>query len=374
MNNLNFTKKQIRECYCPCKNNFVQIRENYNNSLSKARMCVQQVLPREQKTYSKINSSRLQAAFWKNKIWPAGSNLVIAFLEPASGIERTPLNYLKSTGRPLDPLEYEVDKYTYEEMIVRIVNERIKPITNLNLSFTENVGQANIRISFDPKGGAWSYVGTDNLYSTSGPTMNLGWFDIATVVHEFGHVLGLIHEHQNPRGDPIKWDELKVIEWAKETQGWDEATTRHNILDKYDVSSINGSNFDPNSIMLYFFPPEFTLDGKGTTQNMRLSGKDVEWIYQVYSGVDNLSPQEFYKNVFNEDIQISIDNSDDGIIDGENGDNRNEEDDSIQRILKPNEFGTYGIWIILASSIIGVILLLILFKLFKKKVKVVKTV
>ena len=36
-------------------------------------------------------------------------------------------------------------------------------------------------------------------------TMNLGWQDEGVVLHEFGHTLGFIHEHQNPEGG-IQWE------------------------------------------------------------------------------------------------------------------------------------------------------------------------
>jgi len=47
--------------------------------------------------------------------------------------------------------------------------------------------------------------------------MNFGWFDdntsdsefSRTVIHEFGHALGMIHEHQHPLA-AIPWDKDKV--------------------------------------------------------------------------------------------------------------------------------------------------------------------
>jgi ATP-dependent Zn protease len=137
--------------------------------------------------------------------------------------------------------------------------------------------------------------------------MNLGWFDVPTTIHEFGHVLGMIHEHQNPYGQTIKWDEKKVLEWAKETQGWSEQTTRDNIINKYDKNSINGSSFDPLSIMLYFFPASLTLNNIGTKQNFRLSEQDVLWIDKIYHNDNGISPETFYKNTYGVLLKSSID-------------------------------------------------------------------
>ena len=138
---------------------------------------------------------------------------------------------------------------------------------------------AEIRISFDPNDGAWSYVGTDcRSIPLNEATMNLGFMDGGTTAHEFGHAIGLAHEHQNPAGG-IQWNEEVVIrELAKSPNFWDEATTRHNVLRKYTADQINGTGFDPDSIMLYFFPAEWTLNGIGTKANEVLSALDKEFV------------------------------------------------------------------------------------------------
>ena len=113
-------------------------------------------------------------------------------------------------------------------------------------------------------------------------TLNYGWIDAKTISHEVGHVLSMIHEHQNPNGQTISWNEDIVYKWAETTQGWDKETTVHNIIVKYKVDEINGSDFDPMSIMLYFFPGDLTTNNKGTHQNLRLSAYDVEYLNSVY--------------------------------------------------------------------------------------------
>ena len=101
------------------------------------------------------------------------------------------------------------------------VHERIERIakrwtTHANIHFAfDNAPDAAIRIGFEP-GVSWSYLGTDALdpaIARDEPTMNYGWLTPATandelqrvVLHEFGHALGLVHEHQSPTAE-IPWD------------------------------------------------------------------------------------------------------------------------------------------------------------------------
>jgi len=125
--------------------------------------------------------------------------------------------------------------------------------------------------------------------------MNLGWFDVGTVLHEFGHALGLIHEHQNGLNDSnkIHWDLPKLYRWAKRTQGWNRAMTKKNIVELYDDNMINGSSYDPKSIMLYFFPASLTTNGRGTKQNLRLSTTDKKVLLQMYPASSSRTKETF---------------------------------------------------------------------------------
>lgn len=152
--------------------------------------------------------------------------------------------------------------------------------THANLKFDFNdAPNAEIRVTFDPNDGAWSYIGTDcRSIPLDQPTMNLGFLDGGTAAHEFGHAIGLAHEHQNPAGG-IEWNEEVVIrDMAGPPNFWDEATTRHNILNKYSVDQVKGTRFDPDSIMLYFFPASWTRSGVGTKANEVLSSMEKAFI------------------------------------------------------------------------------------------------
>ena len=149
---------------------------------------------------------------------------------------------------------------------------------NLQFDFN-NAPDAEIRIAFDPNDGAWSYIGTDNRgIALNQPTMNLGFLDGGTAAHEFGHAIGLAHEHQNPAGG-MEWNEATVIKsLSGPPNNWVEAMIRHNVLQKYRVDQIQGTAFDPDSIMLYFFPGDWVKSGIGTHANNVLSAVDKAYI------------------------------------------------------------------------------------------------
>lgn len=151
-------------------------------------------------------------------------------------------------------------------------------VANIRFDWVKD-GESDIRIAFDNLDGAWSYIGTDCAsIPQDQPTMNLGFLDRGTAAHEFGHALGLAHEHQNPEGG-IVWNEAKVIrDLSGAPNFWDEDTIRHNVLEKYRLDQIKGTQFDPASIMLYWFPADWTLGGSGTDQNEELSTLDKKFI------------------------------------------------------------------------------------------------
>lgn len=144
---------------------------------------------------------------------------------------------------------------------------------------------ADIRISTNTDENG-SYVGTDALTIEAGkPTMHLGCkpSDPAfktTVLHEFGHALGLVHEHQHPQAN-IPWNKKKVYETFI-GPNFNKDDIDLNILAPLDMSDLRISPYDKTSIMHYPIDKSFTDGTWEVGLNSKPSKQDIEFVKMIY--------------------------------------------------------------------------------------------
>ncbi len=182
-----------------------------------------------------------------------------------------------------------------QKEIVRRAFKAWKDI-GIGLSFREvdTPLTAKLRVGFLQGDGSWSWIGTQLNHSAEpdGRNMNYGWdltddWGWATALHEIGHAIGMPHEHQNPKSG-IVWNEEAVYAYYKEKPNeWERDETYDNIIHKLKASEVEGSNWDPNSIMHYPFDPGLIslpqlYQDRGTPRNIALSPNDVAWVRKFY--------------------------------------------------------------------------------------------
>jgi hypothetical protein len=157
----------------------------------------------------------------------------------------------------------------------------------------EEQSPAELRIAFAkyPASVSWSRIGTDALLITaSEPTMHLGAAAAGTstrqacgaVLHEFGHALGFVHEHQSP-ASAIPWNRAALKSfYGGAPNFWTDEQIEHNVIGRYSSSASQYTAFDPHSIMLYPIPKELTDGVFESRANYALSATDRAFVAQVY--------------------------------------------------------------------------------------------
>jgi hypothetical protein len=182
------------------------------------------------------------------------------------------------------------------DLAERVMDAAAAWTDHANLEFRPvDRGPAEIRVTFEGTGN-WSALGTDalvpELFPVDGPTMCLSEIPVATsssrvdrvARHEFGHAIGLVHEHSSPAAG-IPWNKAAVYtDLAGPPNNWTTEMVDHNVFRAYDATTTNHTAFDPKSIMLYAFPPRWTLDGRTFPENSVLSPTDTTFVRTVYPG------------------------------------------------------------------------------------------
>ncbi|MEJ7738400.1 MAG: hypothetical protein WKF97_13305 [Chitinophagaceae bacterium] len=212
------------------------------------------------KTFDKISHyTSVSLGTFKLPLWQPGQTITIKFLNGTKILHST----------------------------TEIIAKEWLQYANLHFVFVTS-GKADIRVKFeDDPFQSWSFMGTQARgVHADEPTMRLpvnsGAEFKKSVLHEFGHVLGLIHETHNPNSN-IKWDTLAVYKrYGGPPNNWSKPTIDEQIIGKYSNITPGWRPFDPKSIMLYPIERTLTLDGLETAENYELSESDKYIVAMLY--------------------------------------------------------------------------------------------
>jgi hypothetical protein len=250
-----------------------------------------------QKAFEALDSSEQARAVFRTSVeWPPTyKKLRVCFFGGNQKLRATIAGMAKEWERPENSIRFDFGK------------------TGKLRSCNPNGGkEMQIRISFD-KNGFWSHLGTNGVVYVpqTDATMNFEKFadkpvdqmtdyERSAIRHEFGHALGLEHEHQNPHGhceQEFNW--ARVYEWL-EQQGWSKDYIDF-AMREITGDDLDMTDFDRASIMLYYFPPDFYTKGEQSncyisTFNEAISPVDLNKIAERYPSDPNARVERHKRN------------------------------------------------------------------------------
>jgi serralysin len=193
--------------------------------------------------------------------WPNGANLKVGFMDDDYG--------LKS----------------------QVMNKARQWSNYANITFSESsAADADIRISFRGSG-YWSVIGTAaKRVPKNEQTMNLQFWNGVpdsevqrVTLHEFGHALGLLHEHESPLAQ-IPWDKNAVYKYYTGPPNcWSRSEVDAQVLQREKAGpDLAMTTFDKDSIMCYPVSDALTVGHYEIGWNTTLSETDKSFIAKVY--------------------------------------------------------------------------------------------
>lgn len=229
----------------------------------------------------------------KKKAWNAGGRILVAFYGGTPDLHKA--------------IVEEAAKWTrYANLNLDFGFDQVSG-SYRSWSPTDTVRKAHIRIGFFPGLGYWSHVGDSSVSKSAPltePTMNFEGFDErwpylmpdnwrTVVQHEFGHALGLRHEHQRQICTAeFRWnrgnnDEPSVYDIFLAEYEWSKPRVDLNLLPVLESDDDASLGFDRDSIMTYKLHELAFTRGKQSVcyvenENSDISAMDALAVAKVY--------------------------------------------------------------------------------------------
>lgn len=201
-----------------------------------------------------------------------------------------------SPGKTLKILVYKYNEHSFEA--VKKGATKWLPHINLKFDFLEldeediynsEAFLGDIRVDFQPRfnDGGSSRFGTDALTgSPHDASMSLGTNFSSphyqrTVIHEFGHALGLHHEHQHPDAK-IPWDREKTYSYYARAFGFSRQEVDDNVFPFERVPGKTYTPYDRQSVMHYKVLNELTIGDWHQAASMHISEGDIALVKKAY--------------------------------------------------------------------------------------------
>ncbi|HGM5581611.1 TPA: peptidase M12 [Pseudomonas putida] len=197
------------------------------------------------------------------KLWKNGSTLKISFLGAPNADTKDAIIDLATKWLPYGNLRFRFMKNNTADVDIAILTSMEKGLINE------------------------CSIGTDCRLDRPHESMVLtakpdqGDVFIATVLHEFGHALGALHEHQHPEAQ-IPWNKQRIHEFYANSSGWSPEDVEKQFFQRLAPGGLLSPPYDPLSIMHYPLDPQLTDGAFEVKLNTELSEKDKRFMSLAY--------------------------------------------------------------------------------------------